>query len=161
MEIIIIAGLSPSGIIGKNNQLPWHIPEDLQNFRNLTKGKTVLMGRATFASISKPLPNRKNIVISKTMTSVENMEICASLEEGLAKAKTFGADIFIIGGASIYAQALPFAQKMILSHIKKEYEGDTYFPSFNKEDWEVESEKDFPDFILTTYLKKTKTLGEN
>jgi len=71
------------------------------------------------------------------------------------------ADIFIIGGASIYAQALPFAQKMILSHIKKEYEGDTYFPSFNKEDWEVESEKDFPDFILTTYLKKTKTLGEN
>jgi len=154
MDIILIAGMTESRVIGKNNQLPWDISEDLQNFKNLTSGKTILMGRKTFDSIGRPLPKRNNIVLSRSMLSQEGIIVCKTIEKGIAKAREFGSELFIIGGSTIYQQALPFANKMYLSYIKQEYQGDTYFPNFNQEDWEIKERKDFAEFEFVIYQKK-------
>jgi len=154
MEIIIIAGMDKNRIIGKGNELPWNIPEDLQNFKKLTAGNTIIMGRKTFQSIGRPLPKRNNIIITRSTEPVEGVDVCNSIEAALEKGKTYGKDIFIIGGATIYAQALPFTEKMILSHIHGTYQGDIYFPEFNKEDWEIINEEHFPQFDVLTYTKK-------
>ncbi len=154
MNIILIAGMTNSRVIGKDNALPWHIPEDLKNFKELTSGKTILMGRKTYESIGRPLPNRNNLVLSRSMPPTENLIICNNIEDSIKKAKTFNQDLFIIGGSTIYQQFLPYANKMYLSYIKKEYQGDTYFPEFNKEEWEIEQTKDFEEFEFVIYRRK-------
>lgn len=157
--ISIIAAMTKERVIGKNNSLPWNIPEDLQNFRKLTSGKTVIMGRKTFESIPKkfrPLPNRRNIVISMNMQPQQGIDVCNSVHEAIEKAKSYEEEAFIIGGSSIYEQTLPFAERMYLSLVKHNYEGDSYFPNFNKEEWSIESKKKFQDFELVTYVRKRK-----
>lgn len=157
--VTVIAAMTNERVIGKDNSLPWRIPEDMQNFKKLTSGKTVIMGRKTFESIPekfRPLPNRHNVVISSNMPSQEGVDICASIPEALEKAKSYGKEVFIIGGASLYEQTLPLADRMHLSLVKNNYEGDSYFPKFNKDEWVVESKKDFQDFELVTYVKKHK-----
>ena len=154
MNIILIAGMTKSRVIGKDNQLPWNISEDLQNFKKLTLEKTVLMGRKTFDSIGRPLPKRNNLVLSRSMPSQEGIIVCSSIEQSIEKAKQYNQDLFIIGGSTIYQQFLPYANKMYLSYIKQEYEGDTYFPEFNKEDWEIESTQDFQEFEFVVYRRK-------
>ena len=141
-------------VIGKKNALPWYIPEDLKNFKRLTTGNTIIMGRKTFDSIGRPLPNRKNVVISRSMEKVEGVDVCKSVEEGLQKAESYGKDIFIIGGATIYQQTLPLAEKMYISHVIKDYDGDIYFTEFNKEEWSIESREEFDEFELVVYAKK-------
>ena len=156
-NITIIAAMTKERIIGRNNSLPWNIPEDMQNFKRLTSGKTVIMGRKTFESIPakfRPLPNRHNIVISSNMPPQEGVEVCSSVQEALEKAKSYGKEAFIIGGSSIYQQTLPIATKMYLSLVKKDYQGDSYFPNFNKQEWIVKERQDFQEFELITYVRK-------
>jgi dihydrofolate reductase len=152
--MIIIAALTRKRVIGKDNKLLWTLPDDMKNFRNFTTGNTVVMGRKTFESIGKPLQNRHNIVITSSTASIPGVVCCKSLEEAIAKAKEYGKEIFIIGGASVYAQALPIADKMYLSFVKKDYEGDAYFPEFDENDWVVEKREDFPDFEFVAYSRK-------
>ena len=140
--------------MGKQNALPWHISEDLKNFKRLTTGNTIIMGRKTFDSIGKPLPNRNNLVISGSMEQKEGIEVCKSIPEALEKAKKHGKEIFIIGGATIYQQALPFVERMYISWIKEEYEGDTYFPEVNLKEWYIISEEEHVEFFLVTYQRK-------
>ena len=121
--ISIIVGMTKTGVIGKDNKLPWHIPDDLQNFKLLTEGKVVIMGRKTFESLPKkfrPLPNRHNLIISRSQDQIEGAEVCTSIEQALEKGKSFQKDIFVIGGAAIFTQALPFVDTMFISYIKKE-----------------------------------------
>ena len=154
--IAIIVGMTKNRVIGKNNSLPWHIPEDLKNFKEITINNTIIMGRKTWESIPekfRPLPNRNNIVISRNL-SVAGIDICPSVEEALEKAKSYQKEIFIIGGTSIYEQFLHLANKMYISYLKKEYSGDTYFPNFNKENWKIIERKDFAEFELVIYQKK-------
>ena len=137
--------------------LPWHLPEDMQLFKKLTTNQTVIMGRKTYDSLPpkfKPLPNRHNIIISRSMEAVKGIDICHSVGAGIEKAKSYGQEIFIIGGASIYAQALPYAATMYLSHVRKEYDGDTYFPKFEEGNWEIIEIKEFADFTLKIYRRK-------
>lgn len=144
-------------VIGKDKTLPWHIPEDLDNFKRLTSGNTVVMGRKTYESIPKkfcPLPNRHNIVVSKTISAEDGIDVCRSIEEAIAKARSYGKEIFIIGGSVIYQQVLSFADKMYISYVKWEYEGDSYFPKFNKEEWEIEEQQNFQEFKLVVYKRK-------
>ncbi|MDR1342944.1 MAG: dihydrofolate reductase [Prevotellaceae bacterium] len=126
-----------NGVIGNANHLPWRIPEDLKRFKQLTSGHAVVMGRKTFESIGKPLPNRKNIVISRTMPAGEASGRIAvgSLEEALLAAQGCG-EIFVIGGDSIYRQAMPLAQRLYVTHVHVAAEGDTFFPKISGEDWE-------------------------
>ncbi len=153
MSVNIIAALTEDRVIGIDNALPWRIPEDLKNFKRLTSGNTVVMGRKTFESIGKPLPDRNNIVISRSLNSVEGAVVCSSFEEALEKAKSFNVDVFIIGGASIYELALPLADKMFLSFVKGQYEGDTFFPVFDESDWIVDSREDYGEFELVVYSR--------
>ena len=152
--IAIIAAMTKQRVIGKDNQLPWHISEDLQNFKRLTVGNTVIMGRKTFASIGKPLPHRKNIVISGSLKAIAGVEVCASVQAGIEKAKSYGKDIFIIGGARIYEQTIPLADRMYISYVKKEYEGDTFFPKFDEREWVIERREDQAEFELVVYQRK-------
>ena len=152
--IAIIVAMDKNRVIGKNNQLPWHISDDLKNFKKLTSGNTVIMGRKTFESIGKALPNRNNVVISTSMQPVQGIDVCKSFEEGIMKAKSYGKDIFIIGGATVYEQAISFAERMYVSYVKGEYAGDAFFPEFDENEWHIEKKEEFPEFELVVYVRK-------
>lgn len=155
--ITIIAALTQERIVGVNGTLPWHIPEDLKNFKTITAGNVVLMGRKTFDSIPekfRPLPNRHNIVISRSVGDIPGVDVCGSIQEGILKAQEYGKEIFVIGGGSIYEQTLPLADKMVLSFVKENYQGDTYFPEYKKEEWGIQEQQEFEQFTLVTLTKK-------
>jgi dihydrofolate reductase len=125
----IIAALSKNRVIGINNQLPWKIPEDLKRFKEITMGHPVVMGRKTFESIGKPLPGRKNIVLTRGEFKFPGVEVVQTFDQAIGNAKSEVTDeCFIIGGAQIYELALPKIQKLYLTVIDKEVEGDAYFP---------------------------------
>lgn len=131
--INIIVAIGENRAIGKNNRLLWHIPEDLQRFKKLTSGHPVIMGRKTFESIGRPLPNRTNIVVThdKNFTA-EGIIITHSLKEAIEKAKEYDqSEIFIIGGGNIYEQAIPLADKLYLTIVHKKVEADTFFPDYS------------------------------
>ena len=123
--ITLIAACSKNRIIGNDNKLIWNVPGDLKRFKELTSGHTILMGRKTYESIGKPLPNRRNIVLSRNTTEINNCLVYSSLIEVLNLYKN---DLFVIGGGEIYKQCLPYANKIELTLIDKDFEGDTYFP---------------------------------
>ena len=152
--ISLIAAMTPKRVIGRDNQLLWNIPEDMQNFRKLTTGNVVIMGRKTFESIGRPLPNRHNIVISRNKKHIEGAQVASSVEESLTLAKKHHKDIFVIGGAQIYEQFLQIADTMHLSFVKEEYEGDAHFPTFDSKEWSVAEKKDFPNFEFRVYKRK-------
>lgn len=148
--------------IGYQNRLLYHIKSDMTRFRELTTGHTIIMGRKTFESLPNgALPHRRNIVISKTREQIAGCEVYTSLEEALATRKEAAEDeCFIIGGASIYEQALPFADKLYLTIVEKEPEhADTFFPEINPAEWEVtekemRNENGLPFTFLTLYRKQ-------
>lgn len=146
MEISLIVALANNYCIGNNNQLPWRQSADLQHFKKLTNGKPIIMGRKTFESIGRPLPNRPNIIITRDKNYIApGCEIYHSLDEALAAYKD-SAEIMIIGGAQIFEQALPLATRMYLTWIDTTVEGDAFFPEFDKIEWqEVSHEKHFAD----------------
>lgn len=132
---IIVATDSNNGI-GINNTLPWHLPEDLAHFKRLTSGHPIIMGRKTFDSIGRPLPNRRNIVISRNADwQHEGVERVGSLEE--AKALIAGtAEAFVIGGAQVYQQALPLVDKLVITRIGRTYDCDAFFPALAAGEWQ-------------------------
>lgn len=140
--ISIIAAVAENGIIGDNNSLLWHIAEDMRYFRRMTTGHPVVMGRRTFESLGRPLPARDNIVLTRSAREFEGCRTVHSLAEATA---LYPADteIFIIGGAQIYAEALPAADRMYLTRIEHAYEGDTSFPTWNKDEWRLASREYF------------------
>lgn len=145
MLISLIVAVSSNQIIGKNNQLIWHLPADLKHFKQLTTGHTVFMGRKTYDSIGKPLPNRRNVVISRSVTQIEGCEVAASLEDAL-KLSSEEKEVFMIGGAEIYRQALPLANRIYLTHVHQDFDGDTFFPEIDAETWQETEREDFlPD----------------
>lgn len=150
--ISIIVAMTKKRVIGRNNALPWRIPDELKNFKKITTGHTVLMGRKTFESIGRPLPNRRNIVISSSYAA-DGIEVVHSLQDALSLAKNDN-DVFIIGGSRVFSEALPIADKMFISHVKKEYDGDIFFPEVDFSQWSVESKQDFPEFELVVYKRK-------
>jgi len=137
-RVNIVAALGKDRVIGKDNQLLWHIPEDLKRFKLLTLGHPVIMGRKTLESIiaglGKPLPGRTNIVVTRDPEwKYEGVVVCHSLEEALGKAQEIDQEeIFIGGGAEIYTQSLPFTNRLYLTLIEGDHEGDTFFPEYGK-----------------------------
>lgn len=135
-RLALIAAVAANGVIGSDNALPWRLPEDLKRFRALTLGHPVIMGRRTFESIGRPLPGRRNIVVTRNAAwRVEGCETASSLEAALAAAGTGGDEIFVIGGAQIYAEALPLAQRLYLTEIRQPFTGDARFPDVNRVEW--------------------------
>lgn len=120
-------------IIGKDNDMPWHLPADLAYFKKTTLGKPVIMGRKTYESIGRPLPGRQNIVISRDEAyQAQGVEVVGSVEQALAKAGDV-EEIMVIGGGAIYAHCLPFAERLYITHIQADIDGDTQFPAYDTE----------------------------
>jgi len=136
----MIAAMDRNQLIGNNNQLPWHLPADFSHFKSTTMGKPIVMGRKTYESIGKPLPGRTNIVLSRNPeTQFEGM-ICVNHFEDALAAVPDAQEIMIIGGSTIYEMLLPQADRLYLTYVEAEFEGDAWFPAFDKDQWlEVES----------------------
>jgi len=133
----IITAMDNNRLIGKNNALPWHLPEDLAFFKRTTLNKPIIMGRKTFESIGRPLPGRTNIIISRNSDyKVEGCVVLNSIEAVLEYCKNDN-EIMLIGGASLYEQWLPYAHQMYLTRIDNEFEGDAWFPEYHPEQWET------------------------
>lgn len=158
--ISLIFGISRNHIIGQNNKLPWHIPADLAYFKRVTLGHPVVMGRKTYESIGKPLPGRNNIIITRDESfSADGCTICRSINEVLELASD--GEIFIIGGAEIYRQFMPFADKMYITFIDADVDGDTLLEDIDYRAWDlisqqpgVKDEKNPYDYKFLVYKKK-------
>lgn len=137
IKIAIIAAIAQNNVIGHNNQLPWHLPADLQWFKQQTLNKPIIMGRKTFESLGRALPKRHNIVITRQANFVaDNIVVCDSLDKAIIEAKDYCTqhnidEMMIIGGAEIYKQALDLADTLYITHVDISPEGDTFFPQFN------------------------------
>lgn len=149
--VSIIVAKSKNGVIGVGNKLPWNLPIDLKRFKELTTGNVVIMGRKTYESIGKPLPNRINIVITRNKDfSVPGVLTAKSLQNALLKAGG-EKDIFIIGGGEIYRQSISYSDKMYITEVDMEVEGDTTFPDIDKNRWSLQEEVDFKEGKFLTY----------
>ncbi len=134
-QLSIIVAVAENGAIGCHNKLLWHISEDLKRFKRLTSGHPVVMGRKTFESIGRPLPNRQNIVITRNPDlRIEGVDVVGSIEEAI-KLCDPNEEVFIIGGGEIYRQAMHLAQKLYLTMVYQSPEGDTFFPQINENEW--------------------------
>ncbi|HAN19979.1 MAG TPA: dihydrofolate reductase [Bacteroidales bacterium] len=144
--ISIIVAVAENNVIGKDNNLIWHLPKDLKHFKETTTGHYVIQGRKTFESCGKPLPNRTNVIITRDKNyKAEGCIVVHSLQEALDFAKN-ESEIFIIGGGNIYKQALPIADRIYLTKVHHVFDGDTFFPEINMNEWIEKSRHDFePD----------------
>jgi len=156
--IQIIVAMTRDRVIGEKGELPWNLPHDLKLFRQLTIGKTVLMGRTTYQSIGKPLAQRRNIVISRSLAVTQGIELCRTFSEGVNLARSFGHDIFCIGGVEIYRQALPLAERLHISWVDGAFSGDSLFPEFELSDWSETDRRSYTGFTYSTYLRKKNAL---
>lgn len=144
MKLTIILGMDENGGIGYQNQMPWHLPADLKHFKSLTMGKPILMGRKTYTSIGRPLPGRRNVVITRDKNFVApGVEIYHSPEEALL-ALTVQPEVMLIGGAELIKQLMPQADCMMLTHIHSSFTVDTYCPEWNKNEWSLIAEEKHP-----------------
>ena len=158
----IIVAKAKNNIIGKNNELVWPLPEDLKHFKELTTGHTIIMGRKTYESLGKPLPNRKHIIFSQNpdfKVHEENVQVVHSLLEiqDLIEGKE---EAFVIGGAMIYNFLMPYVKKMYVTEIKQEFDGDAFFPIIDSEEWKetsrttgIKNEENNLDYDFVTYEK--------
>jgi dihydrofolate reductase len=144
MIVSLVAAMAENRVIGKEGKVPWHLPDDLRNFKQLTLDHTVIMGRKTFEEIHRPLANRRNVVISRNPDfRPHGVTVVPSLAEALAWGAT-EREVFVIGGGEIYRLALPRADRLYLTVVHAEVEGDTYFPPFDRPDWALEEEAFHP-----------------
>ena len=146
MRLSIIVAMDDNQLIGKDNALPWHLPADLGYFKKTTTGKTVLMGRKTYESIGFPLPNRRNVVVSRnTDFEAQGCEVVGSIDAALELSKD-DDEVMVMGGASFYEQMLPSADRLYITKIEGEYEGDAHFPKFDRSEFrEISRESHTPD----------------
>lgn len=157
-KVTLIAAIDENSVLGKDNQLIWHLPEDLKRFKRLTMGHAVIMGRKTFESLPKALPNRHNIVVTRNQNySKEGITVCHSLEAAIECARDDDQP-FVIGGGQIYEQAIGLADVIELTKIHAHFEGDVFFPEIDLKKWSVQKEEridqlDF-NYSFITYTKK-------
>lgn len=151
-ELAIVVAVAANGVIGSNNELPWRLPEDLKYFKRTTMGHPIVMGRKTFDSIGKPLPGRKNIVVTRqTDWQHDGVDVVHNLEDAISLAKKVCREegverAMLIGGANLYEQALPECERLYLTEVHADVEGDAFFPKFARQQWrEIEREDHFAD----------------
>ncbi|MDE3839286.1 dihydrofolate reductase [Bacillus methanolicus] len=160
--ISLIWAMDENRVIGKDNQLPWHLPEDLKFFKRVTMGHPIAMGRKTHDSIGRNLPGRENIVITRQNDfQCDGCTVLHSVQELVDYAAEKNKEVFVIGGAEIFKQILPFADRLYLTQIYDRFEGDTFFPELNMEEWEllsqekgIKDEKNPYDYEFLIYHRK-------
>jgi dihydrofolate reductase len=147
VRLSILAAVARNGVIGRHNALPWHLPEDLKHFKALTMGHTIIMGRKTYASIGRVLPGRANVIVTRQLDfCAPDAIVVHTLEDALDLNGRQDDVLFIIGGARLYEQTLDLVQRLYLTEIQQDFEGDTFFPAFDRSDWvEVSRERHVSD----------------
>jgi dihydrofolate reductase len=159
-KISIIVAMSQNSVIGLKNRLPWHIPEDLKNFRKITINHSVIMGRKTYDSIGKPLKDRDNIVISRDASlKIDGVEVVNSLEKAISKIAE-SSEIFIIGGQQIYSIALPLSTHMYVTKVNANFDGDVFFPDYIQDEWREVAREDLisENELKFSFLKYEKII---
>ncbi|MFZ2190064.1 MAG: dihydrofolate reductase [Candidatus Magasanikiibacteriota bacterium] len=157
MPFSLISAIAKNNCIGKNNKIPWNIPEDFQYFKKMTLGKTCLMGKSTFESImgylGKPLPGRKTVVLTKdpNFKTPEGVRIYTDLDKAFAELKD--EDVFVCGGASIYKQTIDRVDTLYITHVDMEVDGDTFFPEIKKDIWKEVWREDHEGFSFVKYAR--------
>ena len=145
MTITDVVAIAENHAIGKNNQLLWYLPADLKHFKNITTGHTVIMGRKTYESVGKPLPNRRNIIITRQDITIEGCEVVKSIEDALALCADED-EVFIVGGAEIYRQSMHLTNRIYLTVVHQKFDADSFFPEIHYDEWlETEQEDHEPD----------------
>ena len=146
MSLSIVVAMDENRLIGKDNKLPWHLPADLAYFKKITTGKSIVMGRKTYDSIGRPLPNRRNIVISRnSKTLITGCEVITSIDEVLSITKDED-EVMIIGGASLCEQLLHQVSRLYITKVEGKFDGDVYFPKYDESDWrQVSCDSHLPD----------------
>jgi dihydrofolate reductase len=163
LPLCLIAALAQNRVIGRDNQLPWHLPADLQHFKRMTLGKPVIMGRNTWDSLGRPLPGRLNLVVSRQAgLRLDGAEVFASLQEARERAEAWAlqqsaGQVMLIGGAQLYQQALPMADRLYLTRVALCPPGDVWFPAFSEADWHLQerlvhaAEGETPGYAFETW----------
>ena len=156
MQILIISAIAKNRVIGKNNDLPWHYPEDFKRFKTLTSGHAVVMGRKTYESLGRPLPKRINIVLSRNKDlKIEGCQTAQSLEQAKEICKQNNEQqMWIIGGSTVYKEGLKIADTLELTELYKAFDGDTFFPEFDKNDWQETNREKHEEYDFVTYKKR-------
>ena len=153
-RVVLVAAVAENGVIGRDGDIPWAIPEDLKHFRRTTTGHTVVMGRATYDSIGHPLPYRTNVVVTRSADwSAEHVLVAHSLEEALEQARAGEGDVMVIGGGHIYREAMPHATHQVLTEVHGSPEGDTYYPDFDRAEWR-ETDREEHDGFAFVWLER-------
>lgn len=153
MTIILIAAVGSNGVIGRDNDLPFRIREDLQRFKRLTVGHTLVMGRKTYDSIGRPLPGRRTVVVTRQPDwSADGVEVTHSLDDALKLAE--GNDLYVAGGGEIYRQALPHADRLELTEVDQAPEGDVVFPAFDRAGWTETAREVHDGYTFVTLNRK-------
>ncbi len=151
--MIIISAMSRDRLIGKGDGLPWHVPEEYNQFLRFIEGQTVILGRKSYPIYGKTLTSAHNVVVSRSVTELPNAVVVPGIEEAVALAQSYGKMVFSAGGSTIYEQTVPLADAMYLSHMKGDFEGDAYFPEFDGSLWAVEKREEHPEFEFVVYRR--------
>jgi dihydrofolate reductase len=144
-----VVAMSNNNVIGVNNKLPWQLKDDLEHFKEYTTGKIIIMGRKTFESIGRPLPNRQNFVISSNLREIDGISVFQNLENAIVAAKKYNKDldsaqeIAIIGGGYLFRDSINYFNKLVLTRVDCEIDGDVYYPKIDLKNWELESSENF------------------
>lgn len=159
MELVVIASVAANGVIGRDGTLPWYLPDDLAHFKRTTMGHPVIMGRVNFEDVldqlGEPLPGRTNIVLSRSAPALPADVILApDIDAAVAAAAETGSETaFVAGGAEVYRQFLPRADRMLLTELRAAHEGDTYFPEWDRSDWTVVDREAHDQFDIVEYVR--------
>ncbi|WP_234035915.1 dihydrofolate reductase [Ectopseudomonas mendocina] len=157
LPLSLIAALAHNRVIGRDNQLPWHLPADLKHFKAMTLGKPIIMGRKTWDSLGRPLPGRLNLVVSRQVgLALEGAEVFTTLQEAIERADAWAREedaeeLMLIGGAQLYAQGLELAQRLYLTRVGLDPEGDAFFPEVDEADWRMTSSVEHPASAETPF----------
>ncbi|MBT4137737.1 MAG: dihydrofolate reductase [Candidatus Latescibacteria bacterium] len=152
--MIIISAMSKDKFIGSGDGMPWNVPEEYAQFLRFVDGQAVVMGRKSFEIFGQDMKTTENFVITRSADGIEGATVCGSIEEAVEKAVATGKTVFSAGGGSIYDQTIPLADTMYLSFIKGDFTGDTKFPEFDENEWDVEKREDHAGFEFVVYKRK-------
>ncbi len=153
--MIVISAMSQDRIIGKGDGLPWHVPEEYNQFLDIIRGQTVILGRRSYPIFGKGLTSDHNVVVSRSVKELPGAVVAHTIEEAIEVATSYGKTVFSAGGSTIYEQTIPLADAMYLSYMKGSFTGDAYFPEFDESEWTVEARTDHPAFEFVRYKRKS------
>ncbi len=153
-EIVLVAAVARNGVIGRDGQMAWHIPGEQLIFKAVTMGHPMIMGRRTYESIGRPLPGRRTIVVTRDpQWSAPGVQVASSLAAALDLAGP--ATVMIVGGGQLYAEAMPTADRLVITHLRQDYPGDTYFPDIDADRWQDVERETFEHYDVVTYRRRT------